>query len=108
MPHAELKYSDDLKIDSAAILARIETIIQDHDASAGLCKGRAYPLAQYHHSHVAISVTLLVKAHRDSAFSNALLSQLNQEIGAMLPRPCEFSLGLQYSTPFYVTRRLTA
>lgn len=106
MPHAEIKYSDDLRIDSAAILAEIEAIIQRHDSGAGACKGRAYPTSEYHHSHVTVSVNLLVKPHRDDAFSAALLSALEQAVSARLPRPCEFSFGLHYSTPHYVTRRL--
>ncbi len=107
MPHAELKYSDDIRLDSAAILAQIEAIILRHDDGAGACKGRAYPTGAYHHSHVTVSVSLLVKPHRDASFSNALLAELEQKISAMIPTPCEFSFGLQYSSPFYVTRRHT-
>lgn len=106
MPHAEIKYSSDLQLDSAAILAEIEAIILQHDSGAGACKGRAYPTSEYHHSHVAVSVTLLVKPHRDAVFSAALLSALEQAVSARLPRPCEFSIGLHYSTPYYVTRKL--
>lgn len=108
MPHAEIKYSDDLQIDSRAILAEIETIILRHDAGAGACKGRAYPTSEFHHSHVTVSVSLLVKSHRDEAFSAALLADLEQAVSARLPRPCEFSFGLHYATLHYVTRRLTA
>ncbi|GAA6195745.1 hypothetical protein [Pseudophaeobacter sp.] len=108
MPHAEIKYSSDLQLDSAAILAEIETIILRHDGGAGACKGRAYPTDEFHHSHVTVSVSLLVKPHRDAAFSAALLSALEQAVSAMLPRPCEFSFGLHYSTPHYVTRSLKA
>ena len=106
MPHAEIKYSSDLQLDSAAILAAIEAIILRHDSGAGACKGRAYPTSEFHHSHVTVSVSLLVKPHRDAEFSAALLSALEKAVSAMLPRPCEFSFGLQYSTPHYVTRRL--
>lgn len=105
MPHAEIKYSDDLALDSRAILAEIEAIILRHDAGAGACKGRAYPTTEYHHRHVTIAVNLLVKPHRDEAFSNALLRDLEQSVSAMIPTPCEFSFGLQYSSPFYVTKK---
>ncbi|NVK13430.1 MAG: hypothetical protein HWE35_04555 [Rhodobacteraceae bacterium] len=103
MPHAELKYSSDLDIDAKAILAEIETVILEHDSGAGACKGRAYPAGQYHHSHITISVALLTKPHRDEAFSRSLLADLESRIKARLHQPCEFSLGLSYSTPFYVT-----
>ncbi|WP_291730704.1 hypothetical protein [Leisingera sp. F5] len=103
MPHAELKYSSDLEIDAKAILAEIEAVILEHDSGAGACKGRAYPAEQFHHSHIAITVTLLTKPHRDEAFSIALLTDLESRIKARLIQPCEFSLGLSYSAPFYVT-----
>ena len=106
MPHAEIKYSSDLELDGAAILAEIEAIILRHDSGAGACKGRAYPTDEYHHSHVTVSVSLLVKPHRDDAFSTTLLSALEQAVSARVPRPCEFSFGLHYSTPHYVTRKL--
>lgn len=103
MPHAELKYSSDLEIDAATILAAIEAVILEHDTGAGACKGRAYPADQFRHSHIAVSVALLSKPHRDEAFSRALLADLESRIKAQLRQPCEFSLGLSYSTPFYVT-----
>ncbi|AHC99778.1 hypothetical protein [Leisingera methylohalidivorans] len=103
MPHAELKFSSDLEIDAISILAEIETVILEHDSGAGACKGRAYPAAQFHHSHIAFTVALLAKPHRDEVFSRALLADLESRIKARLPQPCEFSLGLSYSTPFYVT-----
>lgn len=103
MPHAELKYSSDLDIDAKAILAEIEAVILDHDGGAGACKGRAYPADHFRHSHIAISVALLAKPHRDEAFSRALLADLESRIKAQLTQACEFSLGLSYSTPFYST-----
>ncbi len=105
MPHAELKYSADLTLDSSAILQEIEAIILRHDAGAGACKGRAYPTGGFHHSHVTVAVSLLTKPHRDSAFSEALLAELDEKVSRLIPSPCEFSIGLQYSTPFYITRR---
>lgn len=107
MPHAELKYSNDLSLNTHAILAEIEAIILRHDAEAGACKGRAYPTAEFHHSHVTVTVNLLVKPHRDEAFSAALLAELEHSISALIPVPCEFSFGLQYASPFYVTRKHT-
>lgn len=103
MPHAELKYSSDLEIDAPSILAAIEAVILEHDSGAGACKGRAYPADQYHHTHIAISVALLSKPHRGESFSRALLADLEARIKEQLHQPCEFSLGLSYSTPFYVT-----
>ncbi|MEW2912971.1 hypothetical protein [Leisingera sp. JC11] len=103
MPHAELKFSSDLDLDAEAILDEIEAVILEHDGGAGACKGRAYPTDRYHHTHITVSVALLTKPHRDEAFSQALLADLESRIKARLLQPCEFSLGLSYSTPFYVT-----
>ncbi|WP_323778352.1 hypothetical protein [Leisingera sp.] len=103
MPHAELKFSSDLEFDAKSILAEIETVILKHSSGAGACKGRAYPAEQFHHSHIAITVALLAKPHRDAAFSRALLADLESLIKARLSQPCKFSLGLSYSPPFYVT-----
>ncbi|OBY28759.1 hypothetical protein [Leisingera sp. JC1] len=103
MPHAELKYSSNLDVDAEAILAEIETVILEHDCGAGACKGRAYSTDRYHHTHITVSVALLTKPHRDETFSRALLADLESRIKARLHQPCEFSLGLSYSTPFYVT-----
>lgn len=105
MPHAEIKFSSDLDLDTQAMLTEIEALILRHDDGAGACKGRAYPTDLFHHSHVNISVSLLVKPHRDRSFSQALLADLDKTLSEMLPGACEFSLGLQYSTEFYVTRR---
>lgn len=103
MPHAEIKYSTDLNFDPQIILAEIEAVIQEHDDSSGQCKGRGYPTRYFHHSHIAVSVALLVKPHRDEAFSRALLEKLETRIKAMIPVPCAFSLKLEYLPTFYVT-----
>jgi hypothetical protein len=107
MPHAELKYSSDLKIDTTAILAEIESTILDHDDGAGACKGRAYRAKKFHHSHIAINVSLLTKEHRGEEFSKALLADLEWRIKSLIEQPCEFSLGLSYSGPYYVTNSHT-
>lgn len=103
MPHAELKYSGDLPIDPAAILAQIEQVILTHDSAAGACKGRAFPAAVFHHSHLLVSVALLAKPHRDAAFSAALIADLEAAVKGLIPVPCAFSLVLSYSDAFYVT-----
>jgi hypothetical protein len=103
MPHADLKYSDDLHIDAPKLLAQVEQIIQTHDAGSGACKGRAYPTAQYHHSHCLLSVSMLTKPHRDAAFTHKLLADLEAALRAALPKTCYFSVGIDYSNPYYVT-----
>ncbi|APG45949.1 hypothetical protein [Phaeobacter porticola] len=103
MPHAEIKYSNDLELDIPAILAEIEQVILSHDDGAGDCKGRGYPTDVYHHTHVAVKVSALVKPHRDAAFSNMLLQSLKAAITARIPVACAFSIELDYFGPFYTT-----
>ena len=103
MPHAELRYSDDLDVDAHAILARIEAIILAHDPASGACKGRAYPAAVYHHRHFYLGITMLQKLHRDAAFTDALMRDLEEQVKAMITVPCAFSFALDYSAGAYVT-----
>jgi hypothetical protein len=103
MPHAELKYSTDLEIDAAAILADVEATIQAHDAGSGMCKGRAYPAAVFHHTHLIFEVSMLPKAHRDAAFMAALLKDLEACIKSHINAPCAFSLSVSFSANTYVT-----
>lgn len=103
MPHAELKFSNDLNIDHKAILSDIEASILKHDAGAGICKGRAYPCDRYLHTHLLVEVSILPKAHRDDAFCKALLSDLEAAIKARIEQSCAFSLELSFSGAYYVT-----
>ncbi|MEP2028097.1 MAG: hypothetical protein ABJI96_05245 [Paracoccaceae bacterium] len=103
MPHAELKYSNDLQIDAVVILAAIEQTILRHDAGSGECKGRAYPTDIFHHSHLILNLSMLKKAHRDSAFTAALMTDLEQIVKENIPQSCFFSFTLEYSKGTYVT-----
>lgn len=103
MPHAELKYSSNIALDAQAILAKIEAVIQDHDAGAGRCKGRAYPAREFHHTHLIIEISMLPKSHRDEAFISALSADLESAIKAHLSQPSFFSLMIPFTTRNYVT-----
>ena len=103
MPHAELKYSSDLKINAVAILADIEQMILQHDAGSGECKGRAYPTDYFHHSHMILEISMLTKPHRDDAFTAALMEDLEQLVKAHIPQSCYFSLVIAYNKGAYAT-----
>lgn len=103
MPHAELKYSADLTIDAAAILADIEQVILKHDSGSGDCKGRAYPSQTFHHTHLLVSVAMLTKPHRDEAFTEKLIADLERSIKTHLHQRCFFSLDLRYMGGSYIT-----
>ncbi|MBW4707828.1 hypothetical protein KX928_08530 [Roseobacter sp. YSTF-M11] len=105
MPHAEIRYSDDLTLDAPAVLAEIEEVILRHDPEAGACKGRAYPAAFSHHTHLLLALTLLKKPHRDAAFTASLMADLEAAVKAHIPQSCFFSFRLDYSDGHYVTNR---
>ena len=106
MPHAELKYSADLELDAPAALRRIEQILQAHDPGSGDCKGRAYPAAASHHTHLILEVSLLPKPHRDAAWFSAVRADLAAYLRSVLPRPCWLSIELSFSSAQYLTERL--
>lgn len=103
MPHAELKFSSDLTLDAKTILAEIESTIRAFDDSAGTCKGRAYPTDHFHHTHLAVTVSLLDKPHRDAEFCNTLLAKLESCVRAKLTQPCAVSFGLDFLPTYYST-----
>jgi len=103
MPHAELKYSSDLKFDVAKTLQAIEQLILRHDAGSGMCKGRAYPSEIFHHTHCILTVSMLTKTHRDAAFTQDLLQALTTELGAHLSQECGLSVQIRYSDDAYYT-----
>jgi len=103
MPHAELKYSADMDLDAPHLLQVIEAVINEHDPKAGACKGRAYPTSHFHHTHLLVSVTMLTKPHRDRAFIDRLIADLETRIKAHVRTSCHFSLSLALSDENYVT-----
>lgn len=103
MPHCEIHFSDNLLLDAKKILAMVETVINDHDADAHECKGRAYPVSIYHRPHLKVTVSLLTKPHRDEHFTKALMADLEVKLKANIPRSCFFSLLVEYSPTYYVT-----
>jgi len=106
MPHCDLHYSADLALEVEPLLARIEAAILAQDAEAGATKGRAYPAAVFHHTHLKVTIALLAKPHRDAAFVSALQAALKETLAPGLPRPCWLSIDIVFSTPFYVTEYL--
>lgn len=103
MPQVELKYSNNLKLYAEGIFQTIESVINDLDDSAGVCKSRAYPAAEYKHSHVLISVALLPKAHRDDGFMQNCVNSLKAALQQYMPEDIYFALDVFFSGKYYVT-----
>ena len=103
MPHVEIKYSDNLDIDTKEIFDVIEGVINKKDSSAGECKSRAYPCFEYKYPHILVTISLLTKPHRDEEFTLALSSELEESIKQDLKQSVYFSLNIEYSLSFYTT-----
>lgn len=106
MPHVEIKYSNDIDLDSQALFGRIEKEINDADPSAGACKSRAYPTDQYHHTHILVSINLLSKQHRDDAFSKNLLGEILKVVKDHVKDSCFLSLEINYQNQHYITTEI--
>ncbi|SFR43613.1 hypothetical protein [Litoreibacter janthinus] len=106
MPHAEIKYSSDMTLDTQAMMGLIESTIANHDSGAGAVKARAFKVDDFQHTHVIINITLLPKAHRDADFMTALLSDLSAGLKGIVDQPCAFSLELDFNGPYYDTANL--
>src|SRR5688572_26826759 len=105
MPHVEINYTQDLSIDFDELFLAIETTINNHDSSAGICKCRAYPSANYRYTHILVTLSLLPKPHRDDIFTNKLIQALELTIKSHLKQPCYFSMLVAYNLRHYVTNQ---
>lgn len=103
MPHLEIKYSSDIKLDCNLLFSQIEACINDMDPSAGICKARAYPSHIYSHTHVMIDLWLLPKKHRDDLFTRALLKKIDEAINKSLSKKCYVSIQIYYRDSNYIT-----
>jgi len=103
MPHIEIKYSNNLEIDTDKLFDAIEKTINEKDDSAGVCKARAYPCFTYKYSHLLITISLLKKAKRDEVFTQNLSYELEKVIKEHLHQSAYFSLNIEYSLSYYTT-----
>ena len=103
MPQVEVKYSQDLQIDTQELFLEIEASIAGIDSKAGPCKSRAFQVSDFLHSHVFVHVSVLRKPYRDTAF----MEQLQQVIGALVksrvPATCYCSVALDFLPEYYFT-----
>ena len=105
MPHAEIKYSADLSLDTDLIFDLIERVLNGHDSSSGVCKGRAYPASSFRHTHVLFEINILRKPHRDEAFVQGLVEDLERQLKGVIGQSCYFSLAVDFSPVGYVTNQ---
>ena len=103
MPQADLLYSADLDIDPSAIFAEVEAVILSRDPGAEQCRGRAYPAADFHHTHATLRVTFLPKPHRDEAYMRSMLNEIERVLKASIKQPCGIAVGLTFTGDYYRT-----
>lgn|SRR3990167_9658664 len=103
MPHLEIKYSADIALDVECLFDQIESVINELDPSAGVCKSRAYPAKNYKHSHVMIEVWLLPKQHRNQTFTQVLLKTLKDCVKKQIANHYYISVQLYYRDSNYLT-----
>ncbi|KEJ90941.1 hypothetical protein [Sulfitobacter donghicola] len=106
MPQADFSYSSQLTLDASAILATIETVVSAIDSGAGQCKGRAHPIKDTHHTHALLRLRMLNKPHRDDAFMQALLAELQTALTPLIPSPCILGIELGFLEPHYASTTL--
>ncbi|MEO1483600.1 MAG: hypothetical protein AAFU77_15940 [Myxococcota bacterium] len=105
MPQADLYFSSELPIDPADLLSRVESVIANHDPSAGECKGRAIPVAVTHHRHLLLHVAVLEKPHRTADFMHGLKDKLAAVFSADEFGPCVVSVELRFQSPYNTSVR---
>ncbi|KGJ93660.1 tautomerase family protein [Colwellia psychrerythraea] len=103
MPHVEIKYSDNIKLDTNIVFDEVEEVINKHDKSAGECKSRAYPCSRFKYAHLLVTVSLLTKPHRDELFTQKLSNEIESVIKSHLKQSLYFSLNIEYSLNYYTT-----
>lgn len=103
MPQVDLKYSDDLQLDTTTIFKTIETVIIKFDNTVKACKCRGYSTAEYLHSHLFITIALLQKPHRDDTFIKNLLTELEKALAPILPTHCNYAIDMTFLSSHYLT-----
>jgi len=101
MPQADLYFTTDQTVPATEALAAIERIIAAFDSGAGQCKGRAHPVADHHHSHVLLRLSMLPKAHRDDAYAAELGRQLGEVLRPFVKAPCAMAVNIAFDLKNY-------
>ena len=103
MPHADIKYSPNLRFEPQKIFAAIEDTINAHDSGAGDCKCRSYPAKNSNHTLLLIEVSMLTKPHRNHDFTIALRDAIETAVKVHLLQRCYFSLSITFTDDLYLT-----
>ncbi|MFC7378902.1 hypothetical protein [Brevundimonas sp. GCM10030266] len=103
MPQADLYYSADQTLAPVETLQAIQTVIGDFDTASGVCKGRAHRVADFLHSHVFLSLSMLPKPHRDEAFARELGARLAEALKGVAGADCTINVQIRFDLIHYTT-----
>ena len=103
MPQIDLKFSDKLDLNFNELFTKIEKTINTLDSNAGICKCRAYPVKDYNHDHVLLVVFLMQKPHRDKAFMENMLKELDSTLKPYVPKDYSCSIELKFLSDYYLS-----
>ncbi|WP_128253287.1 hypothetical protein [Falsirhodobacter deserti] len=99
MPQADLYFTTDHKLEG--VLPEIERTIATFDGAAGQCKGRAHPVADHHHSHVLLRLSMLPKPHRDDAYAAELGKKLAEVVRPHVTAPSAVAVNISFDLVHY-------
>lgn len=106
MPHIELKYCIEIDLNPETILTKLQNCLEEFDGQTGTFKSRSYHYDTLS-EHVALSILLLKKPHRDTTFMQNLLKEINQTLKESLPNQTVYSIELDFLSPFYLSDQST-
>ncbi len=103
MPHADIKYTNDLEMDVKILISNIEEIILHLDPSSGACKGRVIRIDEYHHPHLNIELRMFATKERNVEFSKQLISRVDQKAKSLMKSASYVTVKLEFSPVTYLT-----
>lgn len=101
MPQADLFFTADQTIAAVDTLRSIEAAISAMDVTAGACKGRAHRVADFHHSHVLLRLSMLPKDYRDAAFATELGKRLAAVLQEAVSAECAINVQVRFDLFHY-------
>lgn len=103
MPQADLYFTADQSFPPVETLEAIEAVIQGFDPNSGFCKGRAHRIADFNHSHIFLTVSMLQKPHRDENFASELGGRLASALEGLTSPECVVNVLIRFDLVYYAT-----
>ncbi len=101
MPQAELNYTANIHLNAEEVLVEIERVISNFDPNAGACKGRAFKVSEYNHSHILLNLAVMPRPHRNSEWIDRLGNLLEQTLYEHIQEPCHLAIEIRFLSENY-------